>query len=49
MSEEVKPADSNKEAADVDCKSRVSKCLSSGAKSAEEVEKALSCLRDAGP
>lgn len=42
--QEQKPVDSNKEAADVDCKLKVSKCLTSGAKTAEEVAAAIKCL-----
>jgi len=45
MSEEIKPADSNKEAAEVECKAKASKCLTSGPKTAEEVEAALKCLK----
>ena len=44
--EETKPADSNKEAAEVDCKLKVSKCVHSGAKTAEEVEAIIRCLNE---
>ena len=47
MSEnEQKPVDSNKEAADLNCNFKISKCLTSGAKTAEEVEAALKCLKE---
>lgn len=42
---ENKPVDSNKEAAEVECKAKASKCLTTGPKTAEEVEAALKCLK----
>ena len=51
MSENVteqKPVDSNKEAAEVDCKLKVSKCLTSGAKTEEQIKAAIECLNNQG-
>lgn len=42
------PVDSNKEATDMNCELKVGKCLTAGAKTAEEVEAALKCLREEG-
>lgn len=38
--------DSNKEAAEMNCQLKVGKCLSSGAKTAEEIESALKCFKE---
>lgn len=38
--------DSNKEAAEMNCNLKVGKCLSSGAKTAEEIEAALKCFKE---
>lgn len=40
------PNDSNKAAAEVNCEMKVGKCLGSGAKTAEEVEAAIKCLKE---
>lgn len=39
------PTDSNKAAAEMNCELKVGKCLSSGAKTAEEVQAAIECLK----
>lgn len=38
--------DSNKEAAEMNCQLKVGKCLTSGAKTAEEVEASLKCFKE---
>lgn len=43
-----KPVDSNKEASEVDCKLKVSKCLTPGAKTEEQVKAAIACLEEKG-
>lgn len=40
------PTDSNKEAAEMNCDLKIGKCLSPGAKTAEEVEAAIKCLKE---
>lgn len=40
------PIDSNKEATEMNCDLKIGKCLTSGAKTAEEVEAALKCLKE---